>query len=155
MGGKLIEYRTSKGDCTTANAIYLTKYKCCNKHYVGKTTQPLNCRMNLHRSCFVKYVKANGKVVVDEQETMDRFALGIHIYQEHNFKTTNEFNEAYELYILEVCPPRILDIREHMWIHKLKALAPNGLNLAKTYGFSLLYYIILYYIYIIIYYYKL
>ena len=77
-------------------------------------------------------------MVMDTEEKEDRFAMGMHIFNEHGLKTKREFNEAFEIYILEVCSPRILDVREHMWIHKLKALQPHGINIGKTFGFSLL-----------------
>ena len=82
-------------------------------------------------------MKRNGNLVVDP-EKMDNYTLGMHLYNKHDLKTKDEFDEAYELYILEVCTPRILDVKEHMWIHRLKALAPNGLNLNNTYGLPIL-----------------
>ena len=137
-GGRKIKRKTAAGDCRVANVVYLALCKLCYKHYVGKTTQQINARTNLHRGCFVRYVKSNGNVEVDSQEKMDRFAMGMHLYNEHGLRTKREFDEAYEIYILEVCSPRILDVREHMWIHKLKALEPHGINIGKTFGFSLL-----------------
>ena len=128
---------TGAGKCTTRNVIYLALCRCCCKYYVGKTTQQLNGRTNHHRACFVKYVKSNGKLKV-AKEKLDNYAMGIHLFNEHDIKLEKSFDEAYELYILEICSPKILDVKEHMWIHKLKALAPHGLNLGQTYGFPLL-----------------
>ena len=137
IGGKNIRFHTGSGKCTTKNVIYLALCKCCQKYYVGRTTQPLNARTNCHRACFVRYVKSNGKLAVPTKN-LDNFALGMHLYNTHNLTTKKQFDEAYELYVLEVCSPRILDIKEHMWIHKLKSLSPNGLNLTNTFGLPLL-----------------
>ena len=82
-------------------------------------------------------MKSKGKLIVSS-EKIDRFAIGMHLYNEHGFKTKKEFDESLELYILEVCSPRVIDRKEHVWIHKLKALSPNGLNLGNTFGLPLL-----------------
>ena len=119
------------------NIVYLVQCKCCNKNYVGRTTQTLSERINCHRACFLRYVKSNGRCVITS-EKLDVFALGIHLFNEHNLTTKRQFDESYELYVLEVCSPRIIDVKEHMWIHRLKTLAPNGLNLSNTYGLPLL-----------------
>lgn len=79
----------------------------------------------------------NGEVKVDK-EALDRFALGLHLYKDHGLRGKEDFDESFDLFILEVCSPRVLDIKEHMWIHKLKTLTPKGLNLGKTFGFPLL-----------------
>ena len=70
----------------------------------------------------------------------DNYALGMgmHLYEEHGVEDERRFNEAYELYILEVTQPKFIDVREHMWIHRLQSLSPLGLNLASTYGMPLL-----------------
>ena len=137
IGGKQKLIQTSAGNCVSKHIIYLALCKCCKLYYVGRTTQALNARTNLHRACFVKYVKSNGNMVIDPNK-LDNYSLGIHLYNGHNLRTKKQFDETYELYILEVCAPRILDVREHMWIHRLKALTPNGLNLNNTYGLPLL-----------------
>ena len=111
--------------------------KCCNKYYVGKTTQQTHSRMNQHRSCFMNYSKKLGKVKISQKDE-DNYALGIHLYNEHNLTSKDQFDKALDLYILEVSQPRIIDVREHMWIHRLKSLTPVGLNLAPTFGIPLL-----------------
>ena len=137
LGGKKRRIHTSSGKCTSKNVVYSVRCKCCNKNYVGRTTQTLSERTNCHRACFLKYVKSNGRCVIPTDK-LDAFALGIHLFTEHNLTTKRKFDEACELYVLEVCSPRILDVKEHMWIHRLKSLAPNGLNLLNTYGLPLL-----------------
>ena len=71
-------------------------------------------------------------------EEEDNYALCMHLYNEHGVKDELQFNEAYELYILEVTQPRTIDVREHMWIHRLQSVSPLGLNLASTFGMPLL-----------------
>ena len=105
---------------------------------VGKTTQPLHCRMNQHRWNFVNYVKKNGKVAMKTAKDEDNYALGMHLFNDHKLQSETNFDDVYDLYILEVTQPRILDVREHMWIHRLKTLAPLGLNLASTYGLPII-----------------
>ena len=68
----------------------------------------------------------------------DNYALGMHLYDEHGVEDERKFNKAYEVYILEVTQPKIIDVREHMWIHRLQSLSPFGLNLASTFGMPLL-----------------
>ena len=111
--GKRRTFRTCAGKCTTKNVIYVALCKCCDRYYVGKTTQQLNARTNLHRSCFIKYVKSKGKIVVSS-EKLDRFAIGMHSYNVHGFQTKKQFDESYELYILEICSPRVIDMKEHV-----------------------------------------
>ena len=79
-GGRKIKRKTAAGDCTVANVVYLALCKLCYKHYVGKTTQQIKALTYLHRGCFVRYVKSNVNVVVEYQDKMDRFAMGIHAY---------------------------------------------------------------------------
>ena len=129
--------RTGKGTCTTRNVIYLAVCKCCRKYYIGKTIQELHARTNQHRSSFLKYAKSRGKMAIQNKD-MDTYALGIHLYDEHKLDKMTDFDNAYEIHILEVCSPRILDMREHMLIHKYEALAPYGLNLGHTFGLPLL-----------------
>ena len=137
LGGKKITIRIARSTCTTPNTIYLFRCKLCIKPYVGKTTQQINSRTSEHRSCYWKVLAGNGEVKVDK-EALDRFALGLHLYKDHGLRGKEDFDESFDLFILEVCSPRVLDIKEHMWIHKLKTLTPKGLNLGKTFGFPLL-----------------
>ena len=139
VGNKRTNIRTGAGDCKTRNAIYLVMCKLCHKPYTGKTTQQTHSRMNQHRWCFGNYIKKHGKLTLKTPKDEDNYALGMHLYNDHNLRNEQNFDDAYELCILEVSSPCILDIREHMWIHRLKSLAPNGLNLASTYGLPMLY----------------
>ena len=138
VGGRRTKVKTAAGDCRSKNVVYLVACKHCQKHYVGKTTQPTRCRMNQHRWNFGNYIRKKGTVKLNTAKDEDNYALGMHLYHDHGIKNEQSFDDAYELSILEVSQPRILDVREHMWIHRLKSLAPQGLNLASTYGLPLL-----------------
>ena len=77
-------------------------------------------------------------MTIKTDKDKDKYALGMHLYIDHNFTNETQFDDAFNVYILEVTQPRIIDVREHMWIHKLKTLDPVGINLASTYGLPLL-----------------
>ena len=66
---------------------------------------------------FWKLYKKTGKDDIQKDE--DNYALGMHLYNDHHLQNEQQFDDAYSVYILEVCSPRILDMREHMWIHRL------------------------------------
>ncbi len=63
------------------------------------------------------------------EKDVDNYALGMHLYHDHNLHEEHSyeehFNDSYEIYTLEVSQPRIIDMKEHMWIHRLKSLAPR------------------------------
>ena len=126
-----------RGIMARNTVIYLVLCKRCKKYYVGRTTTPLSIRTNLHRGCFIRFVKTNGRLVVPT-EKLDQFVIGMHLYKQHGILTKQQFDDNLELYILEVCSPRDLDIKEHKWIQKLKALSPYGLNISSPFGFPLL-----------------
>ena len=132
--------RTAAGNCQSKNIVYLVMCKLCHKPYTGKTTQHCHCRMNQHRWCFSNYIKHHGQVKLKTARDEDNYALGIHLYNDHGLRSDQNFDDAYEVYILEVTQPRIIDIREHMWIHRLQSLTPSGINLASTYGLPMLSY---------------
>ena len=138
VGNRKLTIQTGAGDCSCRNVIYLVLCKCCRKYYVGKTTQPLHCRFNQHRWCFENFVKKHGQVTLKTEKDKDKYALGMHLYNDHNFTNEHQFNNAFTVHILEVTQPRIIDVREHMWIHKLKTLDPVGINVACTFGIPLI-----------------
>ena len=54
--------------------------------------------------------------------------LGLHILYQHGLKSSNAFDNSYDFTILDTCHPKDLDRKEHIWIQKLKCVAPYGLN---------------------------
>ena len=98
-----------------------------------------SCRNNGHRGKFIKYAKDMGrggnhqKYIVD-----DEYSLGIHLYNEHGVVDTEGFDSSYRFTILESCSPRNLDVKEHLWVQKLRSIYPHGLNLVSPFGLPLL-----------------
>ena len=51
----------------------------------------------------------------------DEYALGAHLYS-HCFKDKSDFSKHFKVSILEVCSPKVLEVKEHKFIHKLNSL---------------------------------
>ena len=137
--GKL--YKSGLGNCTTKNCIYFAECNLCTKSYVGKTTQMLCGRISEHKSYYNKYRNKNGILssgANKEKDTLDRYSLGIHLYNEHKIDSPNGFEDSYKFTILERCSPFNLDVKEHLWVQKLRTLFPIGLNFYSPLGFPLL-----------------
>ena len=50
-----------------------------------------------------------------------------------------DFDKNYFVSLLDICSPKVLDIREHKLIHTLNnTLTPNGLNLDNPFAIPLL-----------------
>ena len=129
-------YKTGNGDCTTKILLYHLKCKICGQPYVGKTVQMLSSRMCGHRSKYYELVSNNGDI--GEVENQDEYVPGMHLYNDHGKRNFEDFNNSYELTLLEKCTPASLDVKEHLWIQKLRTLCPLGLNSVDPYGLPLL-----------------
>ena len=106
-------YKTAKGNCTTKNVLYHLRCKICSEPYVGKTIQMASSRMCGHRSKFFELLKNNGRI--DEADVdKDEYIPGMHLYNNHNMRDFGDFNENFELTILEKCSPTVLDVKEHL-----------------------------------------
>lgn len=133
------KHSTTSGKCTSRNIIYAATCQLCLENYTGKSTQMSSCRNNGHRGKFIKYANDMGrggnhqKYIVD-----DEYSLGIHLYNEHGIVDTEGFDSSYRFTILESCSPRNLDVKEHIWVQKLKSIYPHGLNLVSPFGLPLL-----------------
>ena len=68
----------------------------------------------------------------------DEFALGHHLFSEHHLHSREDFDRNYFVSLLDICSPRVLDVREHKFIHTLNTLTTNGLNLDNPFGLSLI-----------------
>ena len=127
-------YKTAKGDCTNRNVIYHAKCVFCSKKYVGKTITPLSTRLNGHRNKFYDCIRvAEGKNI----EFTDEHLLGLHLFYDHKMRDPRDFNEGYRFTILENSNPRQINYREHVWILRLRCIAPYGLNAHDPYGIPL------------------
>ena len=134
-------YKSGSGTCCSRNCIYLAKCKLCSKPYTGKTTQMVCGRISEHKSCYNKYRNNKGKIPQEElkdKDFSDKYTLGIHLFEHHKLDTPMAFEESYEFTMLEKCNPKVLDVKEHLWLHKLKTLHPIGLNMYSPLGFPIL-----------------
>ena len=129
MTGK--KYKSAEGKCSTRNVIYHAQCKLCVKAncYCGKTTQPLNSRISGHRGKFYECLSFDMEEIDDEDHL-----LGLHLFQKHQITSRDAFSDSYVFTILESCNPRDLDLKEHMWVQKLKCVAPYGLNSHDPFG---------------------
>ena len=69
----------------------------------------------------------------------DEFALGHHLFSEHQLCHRDDFDRNYFVSLLDICSPKVLDVRGHKSIHLLNTLTPNGLNLDNPFAIPLLY----------------
>ena len=69
----------------------------------------------------------------------DEFTLGHHLFHDHNQSSKSDFYISYFVTILDICSPKVLDIKEHKFIHTLSSLTPSGLNLDNPFSLPLLY----------------
>ena len=127
--------KTAKAKCSTCNAIYHAKCRHCKKSYVGKTTQPLRGRISGHRAKYKECLNFSGGKDV---ELSDEHLLGLHLLHTHQLSEENAFNDGYKFTALEICNPRDLDLKEHMWVQKLKCINPYGLNSHDPFGIPLI-----------------
>ena len=123
-----VNQRTVKavgGSCKTYNIIYMFVCRLCNKHYVGRSTRPLRTRVGEHRRNFYRMCDK-----FDYDIESDEFTLGHHLFHDHNLSSKSDFDSSYFVTILDICSPKVLDIKERdKFIHTLSSLTPFGLNL--------------------------
>ena len=134
IGPKKKKFKTAEGNCATKNVIYHDKCKLCEKVYVGKTITALSTRVNTHRSKFYELVKTGSVVKSDNEDHL----LGLHLYQQHGLQFSEGFSEPYKFTILELCSPKNIDFKEHVWIQRLKSICPLGLNSHDPFGIPLI-----------------
>ena len=122
------------GTCASYNIIYLIRCTIpnCNKAYTGRSVRTLRVRIGEHRRAF--YQILDGKSVDLEN---DDFSPGLHL-KEHNCIERLDFNKHFKVCLLEICSPKVLDVREHFYIHKYNTLRPNGMNACNPFGIPIL-----------------
>ena len=126
------------GNCKSKNIIYLCQCNlCADKCYVGRTVQPLHKRVCGHRQGLTNVV-SEGLNYVNSPDISsdDTLCLGMHLFNEHGI-TTN-FNDHFTFHVLEHVSPLQMEKIEHLWIHKLNTLFPNGLNRSNPFGLPIL-----------------
>ena len=129
-----VTVRTAVSTCSSYNIVYLVVCSICQKHYVGRSCRPLRTRIGEHRRHFYQIVD---KKSFDMES--DDYALGSHLHLDHNISEKTDFNKIYKICILEVCSPKVLEIKEHKYIHKLNSLSPSGINLSNPLAIPHLY----------------
>ena len=126
------------GNCKTRNVIYCFSCKLCGKAYVGRTVQPLHLRTGQHRRKYHDMLKDVHTCLLDDKfRKDDEFSLGIHLLEDHNLCNKSDFNN-YELFILDICSPKSLELNEHRFIQSLKTIKPKGINSVDPFGIPLL-----------------
>ena len=80
------------------------------------------------------------KVLANEEVDIssDDYSLGLHLVNDHGAVDRGDFNETFQVQIVEICSPSTLEKNEHMYIHKYKTLYPVGLNKINPFGLSVL-----------------
>ena len=122
------------GNCKSRNLIYLVSCSLCDKSYIGRTVQQLRNRMSGHRDCFYNVLRNDEEV----DESKDDYSLGLHLAHEHNCVNRTDFDEIYNVNILENCRPADLEKKEHTYIHRYNTLFPLGLNKVNPFGLPVL-----------------
>ena len=125
---------TAPGTCKSKNVIYLVSCNLCKKPYTGRTVQYLHNRMAGHRDCFYKVLRNDEDVDANN----DDYSLGLHLVHEHGCVDREDFDEIFNVQILENCRPSDLEKKEHLYIHKLQTLHPLGLNKINPFGLPIL-----------------
>ena len=110
------DIKVAPGNCSTYNIIYLFKCKICGKPYVGRSTRPLNTRTGEHRRAYLDILQGNDYNPLDND-----FSLGVHLI-EHGLCKEEDFAKCYDVYIIENCSPKQLEVKEHKYIHTRKVL---------------------------------
>ena len=108
----------------------------CSSHYVGRSTRPLRTRVGEHRRNFYKMCE---KSDFQYDRDSDEFTLGHHLFHDHKLNCKTDFNDSYRVSILDISSPKVLDVKEHKFIHLLNSLTPLGLNLSNPFAVPLLY----------------
>ena len=98
-------------DCQSENCVYCLICLCCNKQYIGETSQTVNSRLRGHESHIKNYKKHPHNPVANH--------FGINL---NNAKD-------YKVLILDQESDKNKRLRlEEAWIHILKSMTPRGLN---------------------------
>ena len=127
-----IKVKSAPGSCKSYNIIYLAECDLCFKCYVGRTTNQLCTRCSGHLSNFYEVLRKEG-VLPSNEPGKDEYSLGLHLYNDHQCRNYEDFNEHYTFSIIQNTSPKNLEIQEHKWIHRLNTLHPNGINMANPF----------------------
>ena len=107
VNGKLV--KSAPGKCCSYNIIYMVTCKCCGQVYIGRSVRQLNTRISEHRQKYYDLIKPNG-AKVNPLDIDDDYSLGIHLAG-HGYRNRNDYNEHYNVRILEICSPKNLEVK--------------------------------------------
>ena len=113
--------------------VYMVVCTICYKHYVGRSCRALSTRIGEHRRHYYSILDN-----MPINATNDDHALGAHLHR-HGYRDRGDFDKIYTVCVLEVCSPRVLEVKEHKYIHKTNSLGPNGINVSNPFSIPLLY----------------
>ena len=139
INGQII--KPAAGSCTTYNIIYCFICKICQKCYVGRSVQQLNQRVGQHRRNYydvLRDVNVARASQSNQNKNEDEYSLALHLVEDHKLFNKSDFSEVYRVFILDTCSPKILEIQEHRYIHKLRTVKPHGINSVDPFGIPLL-----------------
>ena len=110
------EYKlTSAATCKSSNLVYLISCKKCGHQYVGETEQPLNERMNSHRS---DITTKN----TEEKPVAAHFNFPGHSVEDMQVMVIDQLWKR---------DTTLRKIRESKWISTLETYQPKGMNLRR------------------------
>ena len=111
----------------------------CDKHYTGRTVDPLHIRINGHRYLYKDLIKRSAANTLQEVDTnSDLYSLGLHLHLDHGLNDPNAFDKHIKFGILEIVNPADIDVKEYKWMHKLNSFQPVGINVEYPFGIPFL-----------------
>ena len=139
INGKLVKQR--QGSCLTYNIIYAIHCTICDKYYIGRSVRKLRERIGEHRRAYYKLLKDLNTILANDlHRDDDDFSPGLHLIDEHQLNHHQAFNECYRVFLIDVCSPKYLELRENRYIHEYKTLKPFGINTVSPFSMPLLHF---------------
>ena len=127
------------GDCTMYNIIYCFQCLHCEKLYVGRSVRRLNIRVGEHRRYFYKILQDLNNILANNlHRDEEDFSPAFHLIDDHNLIEKSDFAKSYRVFLLDSVSPKVLELTEHRYIHKLKTLKPFGINTQNPFSIPLL-----------------
>ena len=106
---------------------------------MGRSVQRLSDRTGQHRRNFFAMLKnITNALTNDIYRKDDEYSLGLHLIEDHGLSDRINFENSYELFLVDTCSPKNLEVSEHRYMHNLKTLKPHGLNAVDPFGIPLL-----------------
>ena len=96
--------------------------------------QRLNERFGQHRRKFYHVVRDPSVIASGIHKEDDEYSPGVHLVEEHSVSEYSAFNDIFRVFIVDVCSPKTLEVREHKHIHELKTLKPFGINTVSPFS---------------------